>query len=426
MEIIDFFGIIQRRKWVVITTALFASIVTVILALTTPPTYASTTTIRVLTTKAGGADYVDYDIQYSERLMGTYIEIATSSPLLNELSTLVYRLPKISTRIIPNTELIELTAEDPDPGLAQFSANKLAELLIKRSREVEIGSVSPVTIYVVEPADLPNEPSSPNKYLVMALGLLLGIVGGIGLALIFDNLDTRLYSKKQMEVVSGLPILGDIPEDKHLKTKKTMLYNQPGIFSDAFRRLRTNLFSNQKNENIKHLLVTSPVVSDGRTEIASNLALSLALNNKKVLLVDANLRAPAIHKLFNLDNEHGLTTYTEEGADQIVQKTEYPNLDVITAGLAKVNPVDFLDSALVRDLQKEYHDRYDYIILDSPSCITATDAVVLAGLVDAVLLVVRQSWVRKEALQTTLKYLESVDANVVGIVVNRTELGVKK
>lgn len=426
MELIDYFGIIQRRKWVVIITALFALIVAAIFAVTTPPTYSSTSTIRVLTTKAGGADYIEYDIQYAERLMGTYVEIATSSPLMNELATLVYRLPKFTTRIIPNTELIELTAEDPDPGLAQFSANKLAELLIAQSREIETGSASPVTIYVVEPADLPTMPSSPNMYLVMAMGLLLGIVGGIGLAFIFDNLDTRLYSKRQMELVAGHPILGDIPEDKNLKSKKTMLYNKPGIYSDAFRRLRTNLFSSNKNESIKHLLVTSPVVKDGRTEVAGNLALSLALNNKKVLLVDANLRSPAIHHLFNLDNAHGLTTMPEEGMDAIIQKTEYPNLDVITSGPAEVNPVDFLDSTRIKDLLQKFDEQYDYIILDSPSCITATDAVVLAGSVDAVLLVVRQNWVRKEALQTTLKYLDSVDANVVGLVVNRTELGVTR
>jgi capsular exopolysaccharide synthesis family protein len=424
MELIDYLNILQRRKWVVISTVFFALLVVLISVVTTPPKFTSVTTVRILTSKAGGTDYIEYDIPYTERLMGTYIEIASSAPAMEELAASVYRLPKISVRMIPNTELLEISAEDEDPGLVQYSANKLAEILIRQSREVEIGRANPVNIYVVEPAEIPSTPSSPSPYLIVGLGLVVGIIGGLGLAFLFDNLDTRLYNKKQIESITGLKVIGDIPEDLNRKDDISPLYEKAGIHAEAYRRLRTNIFSPQKQNKIKSLLVTSSVVKDGRSEIAANLALSLSLNNRFVLLIDADLRSPSQHRIFGLDNEFGLS-YIDSDPDKVrIQKTKYKNLEVITSGNLPVNPVDLLDGHKMFEFVKSLEQKYDVVIFDAPSCITVTDPAVLAGIVDSVLLVVRHGWVRREALQTTIQYLNNVKANFVGVVANRTQLGV--
>jgi len=182
MELINYLNILVRRKWIIILTTLFAVLVVTVGALTTPTKYTATTRIRILTARSGGADYVDYNIQYAERLAGTYVDIATSTPIIEALSTYVSPLPKITVQVIPNTELIEIATESSDPALAQFSANKLSEILIVQSREIY---GSDTKLYVIDPAAYPIKPSSPNPFLLIALSLVAGLIGGVGLAFPF-------------------------------------------------------------------------------------------------------------------------------------------------------------------------------------------------------------------------------------------------
>ncbi|MCJ7532475.1 MAG: polysaccharide biosynthesis tyrosine autokinase [Anaerolineales bacterium] len=424
MELRDYLEILARRRWIIIITAIFTLIVVTLGVGQTPPKYTATTKIRVLTTRTGGADYIDYDVSYAERLQNTFTEMAKSSNVIEELSKYVDKLPKINAKVVSGTELIQIDVEDEDPARAQFTANKLSQILIDQSRKLYSGDVSPVNIYVAEPADIPTQPSSPHPLVIIGLGLVVGLVGGIGLAILFESLDTRLYSTKQIENLTQLPVLGDIPDDHDLHPEDG-LFKDSRLHIEAFRRLHTNIFSHAENETLQAFLITSPVTKDGKSTVVANLALSIAQGNHSVIVVDANLRWPTIQSMFNLSNERGLSDVLQQKAKlaDVIQPTKYPEIHVITSGKLPVNPVELLQSDQMAILIVQLKQLYDVVLLDSPASLTVTDPAVIAPNVDGVLLVVRQAWVRREALQATLKHLNTVKANLVGVIANRTGLG---
>ncbi|MCD4671526.1 MAG: polysaccharide biosynthesis tyrosine autokinase [Anaerolineaceae bacterium] len=419
MELINYLSILVRRKWVVILTMFFAVLVVAVGTLTTPTKYTASTTIRILTAKSGGADYIDYNIQYAERLAGTYVDIATSTPILEELGSYVSPLPKIDVQVIPNTELIGIFAESSDPALAQFAANKLSEILIVQSREIY---GSDTKLYVIAPAVVPNKPSSPNPFLLIALSLAAGLLGGVGLAFLFEGLDTRLYTDWEVQSLTELPVIGDIPDDKRRRGEGLLVENQ--LQAEAFRRLRTNICSPEANREIKTILVTSPVRQDGRTTVTANLGVIMAQANRKVVIVDADLREPKLHEHFDLENESGLGDVLSGKVDlsAALQDTAYPRLNVLTSGPQPLNS-ELLDSPEMIGVLNDLAEKYDMVLLDSPSSVSVTDPAVLAPKVDAVMLVVRHGWVRREAMQYTMRNLRGVGAKFLGVITNRTELG---
>lgn len=439
MEIRDFIGILGRRKWVVIFTVVFALIVVIIGALQTPPKYSAMTQIRVLTTRTGGAAYVDYNVQYAERLVATYVKIATSTPVLEELSKYVdipaeKILPMVKADVITNTELFQVSVEANDAGLAQYMTNKIAQIIISQSKQLYSDETSPVTIYVVEPASLPENPSSPSPYLIIALGFLASLVGGLGLALFFENLDTRIYTSSQIESVSQMKVIGDIPEAKGYKDEEELMITDSRLHTESFRRLRTNVFfPRYQEQNLKTLLITSAVGQDGKTSITANLGLSIAQTDRRVLLVDANLRWPKLHEIFGVQNTKGLSDLLDLSLDDILKRgislndyispTKYPGLSVISSGPIPANPVELLGSTRTRVIFDHLKKHFDVLLIDSPACLTVTDPVVLSTRIEGVLLIVRHGWVRREVLLNSIRQLQDANANIIGVVANRTAMG---
>ena len=425
MELRDYLEILSRRKWVVVLN-LFFTIVTVVVGVTLiPPTYTATTKVRVVTPRTGSADYVEYNISYSERLIGTYAEIANSTPVLEELSQFVSPMPEeknIQVEILTDTEIIQIQVTDQDPALAQHAANKLAQILINQTRELYSSEINPVNIYIVEPAVTPNNPSSPSPWLVIALGVAVGLIGGIGLAFLYENLDTRLYTTKEIEEVSGLKVIGDIPDSSRAHG---LLVGESRVYAESFRRLRTNILSMENEKKLKKLLITSSVAQDGRTTIAANLAAIIAQTKLSVVVVDADFRWPNLHNVFNMENKHGLSDVLNKQVDllQTIQKSKIPGVDIITSGNSLSETVELLRTDHMSDVLNQLQQTYDIVLIDSPASVTVTDPAVLATKVDGVLLVVRHGWVRKEALMATLQHMKGVNANLIGIVSNRTGLG---
>ena len=302
----------------------------------------------------------------------------------------------------------------------------MAEIIINQSKQIYANDVSPINIYVVEAAVIPTIPSSTSPYIILGIALVLGLIGGIGLAFLFENVDTRLYTTRQIQSVTQLPIIGDIPD--YRVRSHVEIFQDSLTHIEAFRRLRTNIFTPSVNGSLRSILITSAIKQDGRTAILANLALSLAQGHRNVVVVDANLRYPALHEIFGLSNEVGLTdvlqkTYSLSGA---IQKSSMKNISVLTSGSIPENPAELLDTETMMEIITELRDKYDVILLDSPASVSVTDPAIISSKVDGVILVVRQGWVRKEALLATLTHLKNVEANIIGVVVNRTEMGVGK
>jgi capsular exopolysaccharide synthesis family protein len=432
VEIRDYFEILWRRKWVIVATALITTIVVIVGVLQLPPIYEATTMLRIQTLTVGASDYVQFDIRYTIRIVNTYIEIATSGPVLADL---VQRLhlnqpPQIEVHAIEDTELLQIIAQDSEPQVAQQVANALAEILVERrddlfSREnyilpPEYQNTDQHFVYIVEPAIKPEIPVGPNRVAFTLVGIGLGVLGGGGLAFLFDNLDTKLYDTKTIATVTNLPILGQIPEISSRQLANLLFVVFP--YSEIFRYLRTQIISAAQKTNLRTLMITSAQPAEGKSTIVTNLALSLTQVGYNVVLVDTDLRLPTVHAFFNIDATRGLSNFLQGqmSLSEVIQQI-HSDFHVIASGVASSTSAELLNSAEMLELLKELSHRYDFVLLDTPAVLAVADPLVLAPKVDGVLLVARRTQIRRQDLEKTLSMLDGVGVNPVGVVVNSAE-----
>ena len=203
--------------------------------------------------------------------------------------------------------------------------------------------------------------------------------------------------------------------------KAIISYNDPkSVISEQYRAIRTNIEYSNVDQNTKTILVTSSDKNEGKTTTVSNLAVSFANLNKKVLIVDCDLRNPSIHKMFRLNNIYGLTDILakDRAVDKCIQETELENLYVLTAGAIPPNPAEILSSEKMKNLIEDLKNIYDYIFIDTPPIGLVTDAGVLSSFIDGVVLVVKSESVEKKYLEETKKKLDAVDARILGAILN--------
>lgn len=203
--------------------------------------------------------------------------------------------------------------------------------------------------------------------------------------------------------------------------KSIISYNDPkSVISEQYRTIRTNIEYSNVDQNTKTILVTSSDKNEGKTTTVSNLAVSFANLNKKVLLIDCDLRNASIHKMFKINNIYGLTDILakDRAVDKCIQETELENLYVLTAGAIPPNPAEILSSEKMKNLIEDLKNIYDYIFIDTPPIGLVTDAGVLSSFIDGVVLVVKSESVEKKYLEETKKKLDAVDARILGAILN--------
>jgi capsular exopolysaccharide synthesis family protein len=352
--------------------------------------------------------------------MNTYVGIASSTPILEELRGRLELGPdepsSIEVKAIPDTELLRITVEDSDPILAQNAANAMAEILLEER------SIKDIRVYVIEPATMPEPPSMLKNFLYGAMALVVGILGGAGLAFLFEYLDTRIYTTEQAVALTGLPVLGEIPIKKR-RDKAKYLVDNP-LHGDAFRRLLTNFFSISHDSPIKTLLITSAEPSEGKSTIVANLARSIAVTGRRsTLIIDADLHIPTMHNLFDLPNKSGLSSVLEknEPLSDAILDTQFPGIQVLTSGPPHPHPAELLGSDQMTELFDELKKRDDLVLINTPAFLGVVDTAVLASAVDAVMLVIRLGKVNEQALRSTLQQLEQVHAKTIGIILNQVK-----
>ena len=203
--------------------------------------------------------------------------------------------------------------------------------------------------------------------------------------------------------------------------KAIISYNDPkSVISEQYRAIRTNIEYSNVDQNTKTILVTSSDKNEGKTTTVSNLAVSFANLNKKVLLIDCDLRNASIHKMFKINNIYGLTDILakDRAVDKCIQETELKNLYVLTAGATPPNPAEILSSEKMKNLIEDLKNIYDYIFIDTPPIGLVTDAGALSSFIDGVVLVVKSESVEKKYLEETKKKLDAVDARILGAILN--------
>jgi capsular exopolysaccharide synthesis family protein len=330
----------------------------------------------------------------------------------------------------------------------EAEANKaLYDGLLTKLKEAGISAgLRSSNIRVVDPAMVPQYPARPAKTRNIALSILVGLVGGIGLALLREYLDNTVKSPDDIESLARLPSLavvpaftepnGDRSRVKLLKGASTNGHNTrielvaqhlpKSQMSEAFRALRTALLLSQADHPPQVILVTSALPREGKTTAAANLAVTLAQLGDRTLLIDADLRKPGVGRLLNLGSGKyaGLSSYLAgvSSLDLVtIQHPAIPNLSAIPTGPLPPNPADLLSSHKLSDAIAELRTKFKFIVIDSPPIMAATDAVILSVKADGVLLVVRSGETPKEAFVRTRDLLLSVKAHLLGVVLNAVD-----
>ena len=329
------------------------------------------------------------------------------------------------------------------------SNKQLYDGLLQKLKEAGItAGLRSSNIRVVDPALIPSAPAGPQRAKNILMSILVGLVGGIGLALFREYLDNTLKSPDDIESLVGLPSLAVVPAQpssngRHskwpqLKHKtaphsvsgprvETLSHTQPkSQISEAFRALRTSLLLSQADHPPQVILVTSALPREGKTTAAVNLAVTLAQLGDRTLLLDSDMRKPGIRRALNLlsGNEKGLSSYLAgvTNLDEIV--VPHPvisNLETITTGPVPPSPADLLSSRRMREAISELRLRFKFIVIDSPPVMAATDAVIVSSLTDGVLLVARSGETPKEAFTRTRDLLGAVKCRILGVVLNAVD-----
>lgn len=276
-------------------------------------------------------------------------------------------------------------------------------------------------VTILTPAEEPSTPVSPNTVANVVVGSLIGLLGGIALAFAVDYVDDSVGSKEDAERITGLPTLGLIPKGVGSPTDLVAVGEPSSPTAEAYRSLRTSVKFLSLESSLKTIMITSPAASEGKTVTAANLATVLAQRGDRVLLVGADLRRPRVHKLFGAPQSPGLTTVLLGDAraeSTIYSVEEVPGMALMPPGPTPPNPAELLDSTRAHELFALLSERYDTVVVDAPPVLPVTDAQVLAGSVDAVLLVVAYRETSKRGLARTIELLGQVDAPLVGAVLN--------
>lgn len=300
-----------------------------------------------------------------------------------------------------------------------------------RTAEVEAGLES-LEVDVIDPARPPVSPTMRPPQSIIVQTTVFFLLGGIVIAFILESLDTGLHNVQAIEAVMEMPSLAIIPQSKRPGVEQAagmssaqrnvhVLTQPKSQFTEAFRALRTSLLLATTGQSPKVVLFTSAMPSEGKTTMASNLACIMAQGSSRVLLLDADLRRANIHHRFGLSGKLGLTTVLAGTStlDEAIQKIpEMPNLDILPSGPVPPFPTEMLGSAALLALLEKLRTVYTHIVIDSPPVLSVTDAVVLARVVDAVVLVVRYGKSNKHVMRRARELLARSGAPMAGLVLN--------
>jgi polysaccharide biosynthesis transport protein len=320
---------------------------------------------------------------------------------------------------------------------------QLYEGLLQKLKEAGVSAgLKANNFHIVDSARPPTAPIEPNIPRNLLFSVLLGAATGVGLAFLLEGLDNTIRTTEQAQMISGLASLGMIPlgsksaregtnpkrlviaTSKEAVELVTQVRPQSQM-AESYRALRTSLLLSNLGSPPKVIMVTSALPQEGKTTTSINCAVVLAQKGVRVLLIDADLRRPSIHKTLGMGPRSGLSNVLTGSTtlEQTITRTAIlPNLYILPAGTPPPNPAELLASTNMRDVLVQLHDQYDHIVVDTPPSLSVTDAVVLSPRADAVVLVIRSGKTTKQALRRARDILAQVNAKVVGVLLNAVDL----
>lgn len=432
MELKDYLRILRRNWITVVAFALIGTLAGSAASFLVKPIYVSETRLFVALQNSGSVSELQQGNIFTQARVQSYVETVGTptvlQPVIDSLGLDVSPealASNITATSDPNTVLISISVSDGSPIQAAAIAQSVGSSLVNAVSELEKpaqGSISPVKLSIVTPATAPSTPSSPNVRLNLILGLLCGSAGGIGLAILRSILDTRIRGEADLRRITAAAVLGGISFDSDATKKPLLTQAAPqSPRAESFRQLRTNLQFAHVSHDSKTVLVTSSLPGEGKTTTATNMAIALAQGGQSVALIDADLRRPMVAEYLGLERNAGLTTALvgQADLDDLLQPWGNDQLFVLTSGRIPPNPSELLGSDRMRSLISRLENAFDAVIIDAPPLLPVTDAAVLAQQVGGVVLVVGSQKVRTTDLEKSISALEMVEADLLGVVLNR-------
>ena len=423
---------IKEKVWIIgiaLVLSLTASVIYT--GVIKKPIYKSSTTY-VLISDSSKEGITTSEVTLNEKLIATYKEIIKSRNILEKVITTLNldetpsSLAKtISVEQVGTSSMIKITVSNKDPEMAK----KIAETIgYEFSKEVEslykISNLGLVDKALV-PTVAANESNKKEMILINGGGIALSLMV-IFMLFYFDN---TIKDQEQVQEKTNLPVLGNVPlvsKKKEGKEKDLIVHNDPkSPISEGLRTIRTNLQFSNVDKQMKKIMITSSMTGEGKSFTSANLATAFAQDGAKVIMLDCDMRKGRLHKIFEVSNAKGLSNLlidnVEKNYKKYIKKTSIENLSIIPSGVIPPNPSELLNSEANKKLISILEEEYDYVIFDCVPINGLPDSLIMANLVNKAIIVCAANVTPTELLLKTKSSLENVDAEIAGIVINKTK-----
>lgn len=429
MNIQEFVKLLRTRWVVILITALITILGSVAYTLTQTPLYQASTRLFVSNTPGTSASELynssrysqDRVLSYTQLIMGETLAQRTVDRLGLDTSAAAVRA-KVTASAKPNTVLIDVSVLDASPVQARDIANALSDEFVLMAQELETpsqGATPDARVVVEQRASIPGAPVVPKKKRNLALGIMLGAILGVGLAVLRDLLDNTVKTQAKLEEITGTGAVGYVPFDKRIHGHPAISFDSDNsATAEAFRKLRTNLQFLAVDRPPRVIVVTSTLPSEGKSTTSINVALALAEAGNNVVLVDGDLRRPSLTKYLDMVGSVGVSTVLSGAAPltDTLQKSRFPGLTVLAAGPIPPNPSELLGSLAAEKMLNELRTQFDYVIIDSSPLLAVTDGAILSAKSDGALVVVRAAKTKCDQLAHAIAILNDVGATLLGTV----------
>lgn len=400
------------------------------------PEYKSTSTLLLIPND--DETVTSSDLTLNSGLISTYGNIAKNSKVLKQvISNLNLNiqegqlLSKIEINIIKDTHIMEISVSDTDPQMATNITKELSNVFLNEIKQI----YNLNNIGIVDEAQLPDTPYNINHIKDMFVFVCMGIVVSFAYIVIIYLFDNTIKKEEDIEEYIKIKSLGSVPINND-KSEIINRENTKTYITESINTIRTNILYMNSTKNAKTILITSCMPREGKSWISTNIAVSFAETNKKVLLVDADMRKGRINKIFKVDNRAGLSNYlfnmnsdVEKDvylAKEYIKETKIPNLHILTNGTIPPNPSELLASSNMKELLAILKSIYDIIIIDAPPCKLVSDSIVLSTIVDSSVIVTNSGNTKISDLKEIKKSINIVGGKIIGAIVNKAKIKGKK
>jgi succinoglycan biosynthesis transport protein ExoP len=432
VDLRDYVRILRKRWPIIVAVFVIGGAAAAAIAFRATPIYAAHTQLFV-TTPSGGDNTtgLQQGNTFTQERVKSYAAIMSSPKVLDPVIAKL-GLPGSDTELAQrvsasaplDTVLINVTVTGTDPQAAARIANAVGasfSTVVASLEEPASGGASPIKVTTVKQAGVPSVPVSPNKKLDIALGLLIGLAVGVGIAVLRDTLDTSVKTTADLAAVTKSAFLGGIVFDPEVPKRPLITHADPqSRRAESFRHLRTNLQFLDITNDAKSFVITSSVGGEGKSTTCANLAVALAATGSRVALVEGDLRRPKVADYLGLERAVGLTTVLigQATITDVMQSWGNGQLHVLPAGRVPPNPSELLGSPAMQAVIRQLEASYDYVLIDAPPLLPVTDATVLSRIAGGAIVVVGSGKIRREQLRRSLETLAAVDAPVHGLILN--------